>query len=298
MEITAPALERLFRGFKTSFQQTFDATEPMWNKVAFLVPSKTSVEDYGWMGEFPGMREWIGSRVLKSIETHSYSIANKTWETSVSVKREKIEDDQFGIYGPMMSEMGRAAAAHPDELIFDLLPKGFETLCYDGQNFFDEDHPVLDKDGKEASVSNMQAGAEAPWFLLDTSRAIMPLIYQERRKPEFNTLNDPKTSEHVFKANEYIYGVDARYNVGFSFWQLAFGSKAALTKANFRLARTAMMKLRNDEGRPLNVKPTILVVGPSNADTARDLLQSERLENGKTNTDRNLVEVVEVPWLD
>lgn len=299
MEITAPALDRLFRGYQTKFQGAFNDAKPMWNKVAFLVPSKTASEDYGWLGEFPNMREWIGSRVLKSIATHSYSITNKTWEASVSVSREKIEDDQYGIFAPMMSEMGRSAAVHPDQLVYSLLPAGFDTLCYDGQNYFDADHPVINPDTeKPESVSNMQAGGSAPWFLIDASRAIMPVIFQERRKPQFNTLNNPKTSEHVFMQNEYIYGVDARYNVGFSFWQLAFASKAELTKANFRAARTAMTKFKNDEGRPLNVKPTILVVGPSNADAARDLINSERDENGKTNTDRGLVEIVEVSWLD
>ncbi|MEL6503480.1 MAG: Mu-like prophage major head subunit gpT family protein [Pseudomonadota bacterium] len=299
MEITSPNLERLFRGFKTSFQQKFNETEPMWNKVAFRVPSMTAAEDYGWLGEFPSMKEWIGSRVLKSIATHSYSITNKDWESTVTVRRNKIKDDQYGIYGPMMGEMGQSAKAHPDELVFGLLPAGFTTICYDGQNFFDDDHPVYDpKAQKEVSVSNMQDGGGAPWFLMDTSRTILPVIFQEREKPVFTSLTDPKNSDHVFMNNEYVFGVDARYNVGFSFWQLAAGSKAPLTRENFRALRTGMTSLKNDEGRPLNVKPTIIVVGPSNADAARDLFLSERLPNGETNTDRNLVEIVEVPWLD
>lgn len=296
MEITAQSLERLFKGFKTSFQAKFDAVEPQWKTVAFLVPSKTSSEDYGWLGEFPSMREWIGARVLKSISSHSYSLTNKDWESTVSVSRNKIDDDQFGIYGPMMGEMGRASAAHPDELVFDLLGKGFSTECYDGQNFFDADHPIQVGD-EETSVSNMQDGTGEPWFLLDCSRAIKPVIFQERKKPEFTSMVDPKNSEHVFMNKEYVYGVDARYNAGFSFWQLAHGSKGELTQDNFRAARTAMKSLKNDEGRPLNVSPTLLVVGPSNADKARDLIKSDRLANGKSNTDKGLVEIIEVPWL-
>lgn len=296
MEITAQSLERLFKGFKTSFQVKFDTVKPQWKSVAFLVPSKASSEDYGWVNDLPSMREWVGSRVLKSISTSSYTIVNKDYEATVGVSRNKIEDDQFGIYGSFMGELGLSAAAHPDELVFGLLAKGFDTECYDGQNFFDEDHPVMVGD-EETSVSNMQDGAGEPWFLLDCSRVIKPVIYQERKKPEFTSMVDPKNSEHVFLNKEFVYGVDSRCNVGFSFWQLAQGSKAELTQSNFRAARKAMKSLKNDEGRPLNINPTMLVVGPSNADKARDLIKSDRLDNGKSNTDKGLVEIIEVPWL-
>jgi phage major head subunit gpT-like protein len=49
--------------------------------------------------------------------------------------------------------MGNAAALHPDDLVFGLLPKGFSTLCYDGQYFFDADH----KDGDSPVQSNVTA---------------------------------------------------------------------------------------------------------------------------------------------
>lgn len=67
------------------------------------------------------------------------------------------------------------------------------------------------------------AGHDGKWFLLDTRKAIKPLIFQERRAPEFKSITDP-TSDHVFMNDAFLYGVDARGNVGFSFWQLAFGS--------------------------------------------------------------------------
>ena len=57
--------------------------------------------------------------------------------------------------------MAHSAAQHPDELVFSLLSKG-----YDGQNFFDTEHVYVNDLGVEVGVSNMQAGAELPWFLL------------------------------------------------------------------------------------------------------------------------------------
>lgn len=67
------------------------------------------------------------------------------------------------------------------------------------------------------------AGHAGKWFLIDNRKSIKPLIYQERKAPEFAAITDPN-SEHVFKHGTFLYGVEARGNVGFSFWQLAFGS--------------------------------------------------------------------------
>lgn len=120
------------------------------------------------------------------------------------------------------------ARTSPEELIFNLLASGFNTECYDGQNFFDTEHPLHDDTGNEiGSVSNMQAGAGLAWFLLDTSRAVRPIVWQEREKYEFEAL-DKFSDPNVFFNNESIYGVRARVNAGFGLWQLAFGSKDVL----------------------------------------------------------------------
>ena len=299
MIINQANLDDLFRGYRTTYQNAFAAQTPMWGEIATEVPSTTSENTYSWLGAWPRMREWIGSRVYNNLATHRYSITNRKFESTVDVPRDKIEDDQYGVYTPLFKEMGQAAALHPDELTFELLGNAFDTECFDGQAFFDTDHPVTDPETKkDVSVSNMQAGAGAPWFLMDTSRALKPIIYQPRRRYDFVRKDDPTKSDRVFDLDSYAYGVDGRGNVGFGFWQMAYGSKAELTKVNFRAARNAMTGLKNEAGRPLGIKPTIIVVGNSNADKARDLILAERLENGQTNTDRNLVKIFECPWLD
>jgi len=239
-----------------------------------VVPSQAREEIYPWLGQFPGLREWIGPRIAKNLALHSFAITNKDFESTIEVPRNDIEDDRFGVFGPMFSELGRAAAMHPDELIFGLLAAGFATNCYDGQFFFDTDHPVGDPAGAGVtSVSNMQAGSESPWFLLDTSRALKPLLYQQRRP--FNLVSkDRPEDDNVFSNKTFVYGVDGRSNAGFGLWQLAFGSKAELTPANYEAARVAMMNFKGDEGRPLGVKPNVLVCGPSNEGAAMRLLNN------------------------
>ncbi len=298
MDINAATLKAFFTALKTSFNQAFGGVTADWQKIAFTVPSSTSVTTYAWMNELPKLREWIGARVMRRISETTYSIRNKKWEDTIVVPRDTIEDDEHGIYSPLASELGRATAEHPGELVWEQLKNGFTTLCYDGQNFFDTEHPVINPETSDAEpVSNMQDGAGAPWFILDTSRAIKPIIFQERRKPEFVSMTDAN-NEHVFKYDEFVYGVSARYNVGVSFWQLAYASKAELNQANLRAARNAMKQFKSDEGRLLGVKPMLLVVGVGNADVARDLIKAERLEGGKSNTDRDIIEILEVPFLD
>ena len=296
MEINSGNLAILFRAFNTAFKRGFAGISPMWGKVATMVPSTTGTEDYGWLGQIPGMREWIGDRQIQNLKQYDYSIKNKKFELTVGVERPKIEDDQYGVYSPMMEMLGQSAAEHPDQLIFPLLAAGFSTACYDGQYFFDTDHPVIQADGSVASVSNMQAGAGNPWFLMDTTRPLKPLILQRRKEPQFVALNKPDDN-NVFMRDEIVYGVDDRKNVGYGFWQMAFGSQDVLTSANFDAAMAAMGAFKGDHGRPLGVKPNLLVVGYSNRSAARGVVEVERLANGASNPNWKAVDMLVVPWL-
>lgn len=296
MIINSGNLAILFNAFNAAFQRGFAGVAPMWNKIATEVPSTTGTEDYGWLGQIPGMREWLGDRQIHNLKQHDYSIKNKKFELTVGVPRDSVDDDQYGVYAPMMEMLGQSANEHPDQLIFALLAAGFSTGCYDGQYFFDTDHPVLQEDGSEASVSNMQAGTGVPWFLLDTRRPLKPLILQRRKHPDFVRKDDPK-DDNVFNRGELVYGVDDRKNVGFGFWQMAFGSMISLDATNFDAAMAAMGAFKGDHGKPLGVMPNLLVVGSSNRAAAKLVVEAERLASGASNTNFKAVEVLVVPWL-
>ena len=298
MIINKGNLTALFVAFKAAFAAGLGQAPSQIELIATTVPSSTSAEEYGWLGAFPNMREWLGDRVVNGMATHGYTIRNKSFEMTVGVPRPAIEDDQYGIYSPMMSEMGRAAAAHPDQLGFQLLKNGAATLCYDGQNFFDTDHPVIAADGSIVTQANWDnnSGSGTAWYLLDTSRALKPLIFQSRKKPNF-VAKTGETDDNVFDRNEYVNGVDSRCNVGFGFWQLAYGSRKALDETNLVAAYTAMTERLGDHGRPLGIKPTKLVVPPSLEFAARKLVNATTLANGADNVMKGLVEVVVSPWL-
>lgn len=296
MIINAQSLSILNRGFNAAYARGFGNVDPLRDRVATTVPSGTKTTDYPWIGKIPGLREWMGDRVVTNLTLHGYSITNKAFESTVAVDRNDIDDDQYGVYAPLMEMMGYNAAIHPDKLVFDLLAGGFATPCYDGQNFFDTDHPVTDALGAVQSVSNMQAGAGNPWFLLDTTRPLKPLIYQERKKPNF-VVQNKENDENVFMRKEYVYGVDYRGNVGFGFWQMAFGSKDTLNDTQFNAAHAAMGAFKGDGGQPLGIMPNLLVCGPSNRAAAKTVIEAEQNAAGASNINFKAVDVIVVPWL-
>lgn len=297
MQISANGLKAIYTAVKLHFNQGRESYRPLWEEIATLVPSTTAQENYAWLGEFSRLREWIGDRQINRMKAHDYSIKNKKFEATEGIPAEYIEDDTYGVLMPKFADMGYAAATHPDELVFALLATGFTEKCYDGQFFFDTDHPV-GLEGQEQSVANLQAGAGKPWFLLDTRRPLKPLIFQRRRDYRLQAKTDAGTSDHVFMSDEYVYGVDARVNVGFGFWQQAFASKAALDEANFDAAVAGMMAHKSDQGRPLGINPNVLVVGPSNRAAAKALIEAQTKANGASNPNYQAVKVMVVPWLD
>jgi phage major head subunit gpT-like protein len=298
MEFNGVSIAALGVALSTAFNTGLNEVEPTWNMIAEEIPSSTSTQDYAWLGEWPDLRKWVGDRVIKELSGYDYRLVNEPFEATIGVKRADIEDDNVGIYAKRAQMQGRSAGRWPDTLVWPLLPRGFSEVCYDGQNFFDTDHPIIDPEtGQETSVSNMQAGSSTPWYLLDTTQVMKPLIYQSRVKPQFASRDNPETSDHVFMKDQLLYGTRARGTSGYGLWQTAFGSKADLTEANLDAAYTAMMSLKNDEGSPLAIMPNLLVVPPALRTTAAELVKVKRKANGADNRNFELVEVHVSPRL-
>ena len=264
----------MFKGFQSVYTDAHLAAPKYADQVAMKVGSSGRDETYGWMGQFPMMREWLGPRVVNNLKASSFTIVNRSFESTIAVKRNDISDDRLGVFKPMFQQMGHLAAQHPEERVFGTLRDGFLNKCHDGEFFFDTDRPTLDVAGAPATYSNMQTGAGPAWFLLDTSQGIKPLVWQEREPYTFETV-DQGEDIHVFSNDEFLFGIRARVNAGDGLPQLAFGSKAALTPANYAAARAAMMGFRSDQGRILGIRPTALVVPPALESGALSLLNTE-----------------------
>ena len=235
MLVNASNLKTIFVNLKTIFNNAFSAAPSQWQQIAMLVPSTGKSNDYAWLSNFPKMQKWVGEKAVKALSASKYSIENDDFEATVEVDRNDIDDDNLGIYKPQAEMAGFSAAQLPDEIVFALVNAAFSAKCYDGQYFFDVDHPV-GKDGAIASVSNKGTAA------------------------------------------------------------LSIATLAA-AQASYGAARIAMGRFKDDEGRPLNITPNVLLVPVALQDIANALMTTDRLEDGKPNPYKGTAKVVVAPWL-
>ena len=288
MEITTANLTALFTGFDVIFQRGFEKPPSYYEKIATVVRSASRQTTYPWLGRTTKFREWLGERVIQALEAHSYTIVNKDFEDTISISRNDIEDDNYGVYEPVIEQLGWDTKVHPDSLLFSMIKNAVTTpagvLAFDGQPFFSATHPVgplgAENDPRDTVASNVNASGSGPyWFLLDASRAVRPFIFQLRREYAMTRMNT-LTDEAVFTRREFRFGVDGRANTGVGLWQLAYASNTDLSvPSNYGAARAAMRSIKTDAGLPFGAltspNDVYLVVPAALEEVAAQLLHSD-----------------------
>jgi phage major head subunit gpT-like protein len=159
MIVNPQTLRGIYVGFNTLFNRALTTVEPVYKAIATVTPSTTDSETYAWLGDIPGMREWVGDREIQNLAASDYTIKNKSFELTIGVDREAVEDDKIGLYNPSVEMLAQSAAMHPDELIFALLASGFEAKCYDGQPFFSDAHKVGKKNASNKGTAQLSLEA-------------------------------------------------------------------------------------------------------------------------------------------
>lgn len=226
MIINKDSLQGVFNDLRAEFNEAFQAAPTKWERIATKLPSNSGSNFYGWLSTFPRMRQWVGAKHVKSLESSDYEVPNKDFEATIEVERKHVEDDQVGMYIPSAKMVGYSAAQLPDEIVFEAVNQGFSAPCYDGQAFFDTDHLV-----GEQPVSNMSTA--------------------------------PLSSITI-----------------------------AAAQASFGVARAAMRSIKDEEGRSMNITPTVLLVGVALEDTARALLTNDKLGDGSPNPYKGAAELI------
>ncbi len=296
MLINAPNLDALRTTLGTQYLAGYSNSKIWHDKLVTEIPSNSKSNTYGWIAQMLTLREWLGPRVAQNLSEHSYTLVNKTFEGTVEVDRDDIEDDNLGIYtGVMMPQLGEATRKHPGILLKQLLQAN-TALAFDGLTLFNDNHLTYDKTGATPTYDNNfavpldangfntvwsamvsyvgedgqplgvmpnllivppqlklaaqtimagslyspitgQPGAGAiaienplkgwaeilvvpelanqptAWYLADTSKAIKPFVWQNRRAPNFVARDNPSDPK-VFDLKKFTYGVDYRGNVG------------------------------------------------------------------------------------
>ena len=190
----------LLPGLKTAFFNTFAEQAHLYQQIATVIPSDKAQEHYAWLGALPGVNEFVDERKLADMTEYDYFIQNKKWESTISIDRAALEDDQYGQLAMRAKQMASTANQHLDLITFGLLATGFSQKCFDNTPFFG---------------THVQGGIS-----------------------QTNTSSD------------------------------------ALSATSLQTAITAMMRFKDDQGRPMGVMPDLLVVAPENYWEAYTLMHS------------------------
>lgn len=141
MSLQTADYQAVQRDITVLFNSAAKEATPFYPELCTVVPSSSLDEKYGWLGNVPGMREWVGPRDFQQIRAANYTLANKHWESSLEIQRTTIDDDRTGLIRPALGELADEAMYHPDELLFEnVVNLGESQVCFDGQYFFDTDH--------------------------------------------------------------------------------------------------------------------------------------------------------------
>lgn len=133
-------MKQVSKGLSKVFNDALQSNTNDYKKIATEIKANTMSVDYGWVGDLPNMREWIGDREVKELSANLYTITRKKWESTIQIERDVIEYDNLGIVKPRVQSMAQAIGDHYDDLVFGLLEKN--EACYDGKAFFAADHTI------------------------------------------------------------------------------------------------------------------------------------------------------------
>jgi phage major head subunit gpT-like protein len=155
--VTPQLLVSFFQQLDMRYQAGYARRKQYYTEFAEVCPSGTRQNVYSWLAEMPGLRKWVGAKLARNIAARAYALINDDWEDTYSIDRNDVEDDVAGVYGRREELLGDAASRWPDDLVTDALIKGTTQLCFDGQFFFDTDHPVDLDDASQGIYSNLLA---------------------------------------------------------------------------------------------------------------------------------------------
>lgn len=115
---------------------------PAWLPQIFkFLLSSTRTDVLGFTKGFPLMREWVGERRVRDLSRYSINVGVRNWELTAGLSADDIFYETFGNLADEVRGIARAVPLHFIQYLVDLLQGGDAVTCYDGQYFFDTDHP-------------------------------------------------------------------------------------------------------------------------------------------------------------
>lgn len=181
--LTPSLLQAFFTQLDLGYQKGYQGRQIYWDKFAMLSPSSSEGKIYSWLAELPRMRKWIGPKQVDNIVARAYQLVNEDWEETFSIDRNKLEDDEWGVYAERANTQGDVVASWPDDIVTTALINGTTAQGYDGTAFFSASHPVDLSNSSFGTYSNLNTSTALTQANYAAGKAKMRSIKGESGKP-------------------------------------------------------------------------------------------------------------------
>ncbi len=163
MDINAGNLSALFTSFRLLFTRGAQTVDKAYLKFTMEIVSTTAVEIYGWLNSIGKMKEWLSDRDIENISSEKLEVRNRKFEKTIAVTRDSLEDDQIGVYSPIMADLGFEAESLWGDLAAEALAAANVTKWADGKTFCATDRKygkqtINNKATAALSVESFEAG--------------------------------------------------------------------------------------------------------------------------------------------
>ena len=148
MDINRTNMQALFTSYNKAFSDAFRrSTRNEYKQFCTVIEGTTSEVKLPFLEQLHGMREWIDKRLIQNVASAKLSIVPRHFEQTVAVDVTDIEDDQYGIYTPLIAEMAVSASNMPNDCIVELLQGAENATWMDGAAFFGTTREYGEKGG-------------------------------------------------------------------------------------------------------------------------------------------------------
>ncbi len=195
------------QSLKTQFVNAFAATaEPAeWEKFTEIVPSGGRIETYPWLSPSPGINRYAGHRRYGKIDVLNYRVENVEWDAAFTVLLRDIQDEQIAGYSKKPVELSARAKLFPGKAVLKNMALGKTLNCFDGGPFFANTHPIGTINNLISYTSSSNSdGHTFVLVALFTGGPLKPLIWQNRKGPDFETNAGSTQSKEAKQVNYWI----------------------------------------------------------------------------------------------
>lgn len=158
MLVSQAQLQSAFIAWSLVYMNALKRVPVIWPQLATLIPSPGQTNRYAWLSQHPHMRKWEGERVVNSLATRFYEVANELYEDTIGIDMVAFQTDQIGVYAQTMAQFAEAVGQWQEDLVIGAVRNGSTRLCYDGQPMYDTAHPVDINDTSKGTFSNFFTG--------------------------------------------------------------------------------------------------------------------------------------------